>query len=131
MFCPSCRAEYIDPAVRECADCQEPLVDALPEEDHEPTPGGYVEVLSTYNPSDIAMIKSLLDGTDIPYFFAGEQFLYSQPMIQAARLAVPASKLEETRELLAPLELAYTAFGDAEEDTEEEGEEGGASEEKA
>ena len=57
MFCPKCKAEYKE-GVATCADCLVPLVDvlssAVEQQDIE-----FEEILATYNPGDIAIIKSI------------------------------------------------------------------------
>lgn len=59
-----------------------------------------VEVFSTYNPGDIAFVKSLLDGEGIHYYFQGE----SPAMLVAAgayaRLLVGAGQADRVRDIL-------------------------------
>jgi hypothetical protein len=59
-----------------------------------------VEVFSTYNPGDIAVLKSVLDGEGIHYFFQGE----SSPMMVGAgsyaRLLVRADQVDRVRDIL-------------------------------
>lgn len=82
------------------------------------------EVLFTYNPADIAIIKSILDAEGIRYFFKGEHFLYVQPFADPARLMVMAGQEVEAREILKGLDLAITAsHGLESEDGEPEEEE--------
>ena len=59
MFCPKCRTEYRE-GFSICADCNTELVDEIPPEP-EPEFVDYEEVLVTYNPADIALIKSMLE----------------------------------------------------------------------
>ncbi len=72
MFCPTCKSEYRE-GYTVCVECDSKLVDELPS-----CPQlefvDYNEVLCTFNPADIAIIKSILDTTDIVYFFQGEYF---------------------------------------------------------
>ena len=107
MFCPECKAEYRDGFFR-CADCDVDLVDELPAEP-EPEPGfvDFEEVLRTYNPADIAFIKSILDGEDIGYFFKGEHFLHARPLADPARLMVRSDQAESARALLEDLDLSF------------------------
>jgi hypothetical protein len=60
----------------------------------------YKEVLSTFRPGDIAMIKSILDGENITYFFQGENFTYLDPFVVPARLMVKKDEVEKAKELL-------------------------------
>jgi hypothetical protein len=85
MFCPRCRAEYRE-GFATCSDCNLPLVSELELlADETPEFVEYEEVLSTFNPFDMAMIKSLLDAEGIVYFFQGEEFSYVQPLVDPAR----------------------------------------------
>ncbi len=67
----------------------------------------YVEILATFNPADIAIIKSLLDSEDIDYYFKGEFFNFVEPLIQPARLMVRQDQAQSAREILADLRIAY------------------------
>ena len=111
MFCPKCKAEYTQGFTR-CSDCQVPLVPELePDADDGPEFVEYEEVLSTFNPFDIAMIKSLLDGEDIMYFFKGEEFSYVQPLADPARLMVAKEDVEAAKEILKDLVTSYGPSG--------------------
>jgi len=69
---------------------------------------GYEEILRTFNPIDIAMVKSLLDHEGIDYFFRDEFFGYAYPWAQPARLMVPREQAFEAREILRDLTLSYS-----------------------
>ena len=105
MFCPKCRAEYRE-GFYTCADCNVDLVNELPPEP-EPEYVEYKEVMATYNPADIAFLKSLLDAESITYFFHGEHFTYVRPFADPARLMVKKDEVELARELLKDLRLSY------------------------
>ncbi len=111
MFCPQCRAEYLQ-GVRECADCGIPLVVALPEPPAREQPADLelVEVLATFNPGDIALLKSVLDANGIDYLFQGEHFATVQPMVDPARLFVSREQLTQARELVDSLDLNFSAI---------------------
>lgn len=70
MFCPECKAEYVE-GVFLCPDCRALLVTELP-----PGPKTeYVEhvtVFTTGNPVVLAMAKSVLEGAGIRCFVKGE-----------------------------------------------------------
>jgi hypothetical protein len=107
MFCPKCRAEYRE-GFYVCADCDVDLIDVLPPEpEPEPEYVEYEQVLATYNPADIAFIKSLLDAEGITYFFHGEHFTYVRPFADPARLMVSKDEVELTRDLLQDLNLSF------------------------
>ncbi len=105
MFCPKCRTEYRE-GFNTCADCNIELVGELtPEPEMEFV--DYEEVLATYNPADIAFMKSLLDAEGITYFFKGEHFLYMRPLADPARLMVRKEQAAEAKELLKDMELSF------------------------
>ena len=108
MFCPHCRAEYRD-GFRVCSDCGVDLVDALPPEP-EPEFVNLKEVLATYNPADVAFLKSLLESEGIQYFFKGEHFLYMRPLADPVRLMVREDQVEEALELLKDVDLSVTGI---------------------
>jgi hypothetical protein len=120
MFCPQCKTEYRE-GFTTCSDCGVDLVAALPPEP-EPEFIDYEEILSTYNPADIAIIKSLLDGEQVAYFFRGEH-LTLRPMGDAATLMVQKDEAENVRQLLADLNLSYMEASLDEEEEEKEEEE--------
>ena len=107
MFCPTCKAEY-RPGFTECADCGVPLVYELPEESppdrsqvlRERRDADLVPVYSTYNPTDVMMIKSLLDADEIIYNFQGELFKGSGVFIVPAMLFVTKADAEKVVEML-------------------------------
>ncbi len=118
MYCPQCRTEYEEGIVR-CADCGALLVNdlaPLPDPDFVE----YEEILSTFNPADIALIKSILDAEGITYFFKGEHFTYVRPFADPARLMVAVDEAEEAREVLKDLNLAYMGVNLPEEERADE-----------
>jgi hypothetical protein len=100
MYCPRCSSEYRE-GFSKCADCGVDLIAGRPPEIEDKVHYvDMVEVFSTYNPGDIAFIKSVLDGEDIHYFFSGES---SAMLIGAgayARLLVQADQVDRAREIL-------------------------------
>ena len=105
MFCPNCRTEYRE-GFTICADCNVDLVDALPKnKKHEFI--DFQEVLTTYNPGDVAFIKSLLESEGIQYFFKGENFMYVRPLADPARLMIRTDQVEEAVELLKMVQLSF------------------------
>jgi hypothetical protein len=118
MFCPKCRYEY-RAGFYVCPDCNTNLVDTLPEEQPEHTEyAEYAEILFTYNPADVAMIKSLLDAEDITYYFNAEQFMYVRPLAEPARLMVKKDEAEKAKEILHDLELSILGVNLKETDDE-------------
>lgn len=64
-----------------------------------------LEVFSTYDPGIIAVIKSVLDGEGIPYFFSGENVSLMIAAGAYARLMVPEDQAERVRDILKEMEL--------------------------
>ncbi|MDP8247667.1 MAG: DUF2007 domain-containing protein [Candidatus Tritonobacter lacicola] len=108
MFCPKCRDEYRD-GFTECAECGVPLVPEIPPE---PVTEyvDYEEILTTFNPTDIAFIKSVLEGEGITYFFKGEYFNLMRPFIEPARLMVQNAEAGRARELLKDMDMVWSTI---------------------
>lgn len=108
MFCPKCRIEYRE-GFYVCVDCNSDLVDELPAEE-KPEFIDYVEVMGTYNPADVALIKSILDTENITYYFNAEHFMYVRPLAEPARLMVRTDQAERAKAILRDLNLAITGI---------------------
>jgi hypothetical protein len=67
----------------------------------------YELLVETFNPADIALIKSLLDSEGILYFVQGEAFSAVRPLVEPVRFMVAADRLAEAKELLSGLHLVY------------------------
>lgn len=110
MFCPKCKAEYRN-GFDVCSDCRVALVKEAPEiAADEPQFIDYQEVLATYNPADVAFIKSLLEGAGIQYYFKGENFMYVRPLGDPVRLMIRTDQVEEAAALLENVELSVTGI---------------------
>ena len=103
MFCPQCKAEYKED-VNICTDCQIALVGELPKESHE-LEYDYMEIVSSLNQGDIALIKSIFDDGEIDYQVLGEEFNSVRPLLEPARFIVREDQVEIAKELLKGLEL--------------------------
>jgi hypothetical protein len=122
MYCPKCDTEYVE-GVAICADCGGQLI-ANPPEVEEMTkkpvkgPMGEVEfseVLTAFNAGDIALIKSILDGESIDYYFHGEFFNLARPLVDPVRLMVRKDQANSAKEILRDLELEFSLNADVEE----------------
>ena len=105
MWCPKCRAEYRE-GFDKCADCNVDLVKKAPAE----SKVEYTEyecVLKTYNPADVAMIKSIFENENITYFVKGEQFTSIQPLVEPARIMVKQDQAEQAKEILKKFEVQF------------------------
>jgi hypothetical protein len=106
-FCPRCGAEYRE-GFTACADCGVPLVHDRPVEMVEELEYvEYEEIMRTFNPADLAVVKSLLDAEGVTYFFKGENFLMMRPLVEPAVLMVKKDETETARDLLKRLNLRY------------------------
>jgi hypothetical protein len=108
MFCPECKSEFIEGIVK-CPECHVKLIEKLPPEP-EPEFADYKEILATYNPADIAFLKSMLDSEGISYFFKGEHFMYVRPLADPVRLMVRTDCVAQALELLKDIELSITGI---------------------
>ena len=106
MFCPECGSEYM-PEFTRCQECDVDLVPDPPQlVGSEVKNIEYQEILSTFTPSDVAIIKSLLDAEGITYFFQGETvapYLYN---VVPMRLLVEKDEVEAATEILKDLQLS-------------------------
>jgi hypothetical protein len=110
MFCPKCRAEYIE-GFSTCADCNVDLVEDLPPlEEEQPEFINYVELLATYNPADIVFLKSLLESEGIQYFFKGEHFMYMRPLADPVRLMVRQDQVDDAFDLVKDVKLSVAGL---------------------
>ena len=105
MFCPECKSEFID-GIEKCPECMVGLIEELPPEP-EPEFVDFEEVLATYNPADIAFLKSILDSEKITYFFKGEHFQNVRPLVDPARLMVRTDQVKIAQDLIKDLKLSY------------------------
>ncbi|NLN39006.1 MAG: DUF2007 domain-containing protein [Smithella sp.] len=64
-----------------------------------------VEVFSTYNPGEIAVIKSILDGEGIRYFFQGENINLLIAAGSRPRLLVDEQDVDRVRDILRELDF--------------------------
>jgi len=67
----------------------------------------YELLIETSNPADVALIKSLLDSEGILYFVHGEAFSAVRPLVEPVRFLVAGDRLDEAKDLIAGLRLAY------------------------
>lgn len=111
MFCPKCRSEYKD-GVKVCGECEEPLVATLPEKPKRPGEKDveFVSIVRTFNPKDIATIRSILDDSGIEYYIQGENGILVNPLVDPANVMVEKEQAEDARELLKDLDLSYYFF---------------------
>jgi len=118
MFCPICETEYIA-GVTVCEECGATLVAELPTA---PPPEyvAYEEILSTLNPGEIAMIKSLLEEAGIDYRFLTE--VAGPPLAMPARLLVPKDRVVEAKEMLDDFIAGGLAAVEGEDEGTDEGE---------
>ena len=118
MICPQCEGEFRE-GIAVCPDCEVKLVDALIEPEHDLEP--FETVYETGETAVLPVVKSLLEGSDIPFLIRNEEALglfpaegiglMIDPRSHAAEVQVPARFAAAARELLAQL----PSFGDSDE----------------
>lgn len=118
-YCPECGAEF-RPKMTECADCKVPLSDTFVGETPKPAPDQYLEVMSTYNIADLAVIKGLFEGEKIEYYLQGENFHAVMSWVQPVKIFVREDHVDMAKELLFGLNLHATAAGSLTTKLEEE-----------
>ena len=110
IICPNCLSEFEledeERASRKihCPECEAFInLKAIPPKVLKKE--NYVELLSSLNLGDIALIKSILDDSEVDYYVFGENFLGADPLIQPARFFVNENQLEEAKEVLKDFKL--------------------------
>lgn len=105
ITCPNCSAvlelseEEKEARKIHCSEC-EAFIDYNFNPPKVLMPEALVEVFSSLNLGDIAVLKSMLEDANIEYNVFGENFLSTDPLIQPAKIVVRASQVEEVKELL-------------------------------
>ena len=105
MFCPKCESEY-RPGFDRCADCDLPLVDALPLQGPHVSKE-LVPAFSTTETSDLSYIASTLDAAGIPHVIEQEHATLT-PKRALTHVLVPEDRYEDAITLLesrTPLDL--------------------------
>lgn len=69
----------------------------------------FVKILETDSLTDIAQIKSVLEGRGVKYFIQGENMKTIRP-VDPAILMVEKEDVKKARALLKPLKLRYLQF---------------------
>ena len=93
--CGKCGSAGADNA-HSCARCGSPLDDRTGGQEK----GGPRLLLSTFNPSDVAFVKSLLESAGIAYYIEGEEFALVRPLAVPARIMVSGPDYDDAREIL-------------------------------
>lgn len=104
MYCPKCRTQYIE-NIKECSDCQVPLVEELPEE----TPLEkikWVALIPLAGEVYAEMVEEILQKMDIPNFtksdWATSAFNISSANLVGAKVTifVPEENRDEAAQLI-------------------------------
>lgn len=119
MFCPNCKAEYVE-GIKVCTDCNVELVDKLPLEENHDIKFTFTPFLKTNNMGDVAIIKSILDEQGIEYYIQGENMLYVLGTVDSAILNVRDDQLEIVKELLKDFEPKFLSYNASESSSEDE-----------
>jgi len=114
IICPNCSSELkLEDEERtsgkvHCPEC-EALIDFGVNPPKISNNENYIELLSSLNQGDIALIKSIFDNSKIDYYVFGEN-LSSMAMVQPTRFFVNESQLEEAKEVLKDIKLNIWSY---------------------
>jgi len=114
IICPNCSSELkLEDEERtsgkvHCPEC-EALIDFGVNPPKISNNENYIELLSSLNQGDIALIKSIFDNSKIDYYVFGEN-LSSLAMVQPTRFFVNESQLEEAKEVLKDIKLNIWSY---------------------
>jgi len=107
MFCPECKAEYVE-GITECADCHVPLVWALPQEeekDFQNEPIEWTPLLTSTYEADIAFVRSVLEGEEIAHWIDGENRGIIRRGNMGSVIYVDSARLQDAQTLIRDLDL--------------------------
>ncbi len=113
--CPNCQSELsisgdeFQSGGFRCPECDSfiVLLDGKPEVLADKN---YVQLLSSLNQGDIAIIKSMLDDAEVDYYVTGENFLAVRPLLEPAVFYVDEKDLELAKDILKDFELHLFGF---------------------
>jgi len=114
IICPNCSSELkLEDEERtsgkvHCPEC-EALIDFGVNPPKMSNNENYIELLSSLNQGDIALIKSIFNNSKIDYYVFGEN-LSSLAMVQPTRFFVNEIQLEEAKEVLKDIKLNIWSY---------------------
>ncbi|GAK56216.1 hypothetical protein U27_03178 [Candidatus Vecturithrix granuli] len=119
MFCPQCQSEYVE-GITECAECQVPLVEALPEDDVEYRP--FVTVQTYHSRQDAELGKGFLADRGIDAVVETDDAGGASPGLaftQGVRLLVKTEDAQKAAELFKESEKGDFVVKDDDQKVEE------------
>ena len=124
VTCPACKAvvqlnsDELRKHLFRCPECESLINVSIngPEiiEDRE-----YIEILSSLNQPDIAVLHSVLDDAGLDYYITGQNFLSIRPLLEPARVFVASDQVDQARELLKDFEIHLFGFSNQKMEDEE------------
>jgi len=115
VICPNCGIEFIlseDEMVNRIVHC--PECEALINFNYNPPKilkaENYVELVSSVNQGDIALIKSILDNEGIDFNVVGDNAIGAQSLLAPARFFVEEKQLKQAVKVLKKLKLNIIGF---------------------
>lgn len=110
MICPQCNGEFV-PGVVECPDCGVELTARQAQPPHNQDEVTWVTIAKIASPSELMVVRSMLESSGIPVFVPGEHSFQQIPALHSLRhttfrggeceLQVPQSRVAEARQILA------------------------------
>lgn len=110
MICPRCNGEFVT-GVIECPDCRVSLTTPLPESPHRAEGENWMTIAKIAGPSELMVVRSMLESSGIPVFVPGEHSFQQIPALHSlhhttfrggeCELQVPQSRVAEARQILA------------------------------
>jgi hypothetical protein len=115
IVCPNCQSvlqinrDEIESGSFRCPECESfiAIMNGKPESVEDKN---YVQLLSSLNQGDIAIIKSMLDDAEVDYYLTGENFLGVRPLLEPAVFYVNEKDLELAKNILKDFELHLFGF---------------------
>jgi ssDNA-binding Zn-finger/Zn-ribbon topoisomerase 1 len=110
ITCPECSEELeLDDVERKSRKVYCPDCDVMLDYNFSPMKilgkGNYVELLTTMNLSDIALIKSILENAEVDYYLYQENFNLVRPLVEGAKFMINESEIDKASELLKDYKL--------------------------
>jgi hypothetical protein len=65
----------------------------------------FIQLFSTLNQGDIALLKSILDDNEVEYYVTGENILALRPLLTPAVFYIKESEVEKVKDILKDFDV--------------------------